>query len=119
MAYGTMLSPSSGVLSAYESQSELRSAIGIFLISWFLVTFFILIASLRKSVTYIALFLVMDLSFLLLAIAQFANSSSITKAGGVTAIMAAIIAFYAALFDLLVPEDRWFWISSDNANGSV
>ena len=80
----------------------------------------------------------MDLSFLLLAIAQFANSSSITKAGafllpicalanrllfnmtgGVTAIMAAIIAFYAALFDLLVPEDRWFWISSDNVNGSV
>lgn len=54
MAYATILIPGSGVISAYSSEKELGNALGIFLIAWFMVTFFILwdsVSSLSPNVT--------------------------------------------------------------------
>jgi uncharacterized protein len=38
MSYATILIPSSGILSAYVDPQELQNAIGIYLITWFMVT---------------------------------------------------------------------------------
>jgi len=38
MSYATILIPSSGVLTAYHDSQELENALGIYLITWFMVT---------------------------------------------------------------------------------
>lgn len=42
MSYGTILIPGSGILAAYTTQSDLASALGIYLMTWFMVTLFLL-----------------------------------------------------------------------------
>jgi hypothetical protein len=38
MSFATIFLPSSGILSAYTDIAELESALGIYLITWFMVT---------------------------------------------------------------------------------
>lgn len=43
MSYAIILLPGTGVLAAYtEDATELHSALGIYLMAWFMVTFFLL-----------------------------------------------------------------------------
>jgi uncharacterized protein len=42
MSYATILIPGSGILAAFTDVKELNSALGIYLIAWFMVTFFLL-----------------------------------------------------------------------------
>jgi succinate-acetate transporter protein len=42
MSYATILIPGSGILSAFTDEEELASGLGIFLVAWTLVTFFLL-----------------------------------------------------------------------------
>lgn len=42
MSYATILIPGSGVVSAYTSTDEFDQAIGIYLITWFILTFLFL-----------------------------------------------------------------------------
>ena len=42
MSYATILIPGSGILSAFTDPTELESALGIYLIAWFMVTFLLL-----------------------------------------------------------------------------
>ncbi|KAF9044468.1 FUN34 transmembrane protein [Panaeolus papilionaceus] len=104
MSYATILIPSSGILTAFENPHELSGALGIFLITWFLVTFFLLVASLRKSIAFIALFGMLSLTFLLLAIGEFNGLPKVTRGGGGLGVVTAIIAYYIGLSDLLASD---------------
>ena len=42
MSYATILIPGSGIIEAFKDPAELDSALGIFLIAWFMVTFLLL-----------------------------------------------------------------------------
>lgn len=42
MSYAILFIPGSGILTAYGDESELASALGIYLITWFVVTFLLL-----------------------------------------------------------------------------
>jgi len=109
MSYATILIPSSGIIAAYEgNESELSSALGIYLITWFMFTFFMFIASLRKNITFIALLGFLWLTFLLLAVGEFTGKAGVTKAGGALGIVTALIAYYGAMCELLVPEESLF-----------
>ncbi|KJA18270.1 hypothetical protein HYPSUDRAFT_45447 [Hypholoma sublateritium FD-334 SS-4] len=106
MSYATILIPGSGILAAYtDASDELSSGLGIFLITWTLVTFFFLIVALRKNVGFIALFSVLTITFALLAAGELAASVNATKAGGVTGVITAFIAYYIGLSELLAAED--------------
>ena len=93
MSYATILIPGSGVLSAFKDPSELDSALGIYLIAWFMVTFLLLwvrcfckmvgikiifssVASLRKNVGLVVLFAFLATTFLLLAAGTFTGTAS-------------------------------------------
>jgi uncharacterized protein len=105
MSYAIILWPSSGVLAAFSDPSEEASAIGIFLATWFMVTFLLFIVALRKSLSFILLFGFLTLTFLLLAIAEFTGMTIITKAGGGFGVITAFIAYYIGLSELLAAED--------------
>jgi hypothetical protein len=109
MSYATILIPGSGVLSAFTDPTELSSALGIYLIAWFMLTFLLLIGSLKKNMGLVVLFTSLSITFLLLAVAQFTVSSksvaqALTKAGGAMGAITAFVAYYVGLADLLVAD---------------
>lgn len=105
MSYATILLPGSGILAAYDgNEAEISSALGIYLITWMLVTFFLLIAALRKSAGFIALFGCLTLTFLLLGVGEFTGKVAVTKAGGAVGAITAFIAYYIGLSELLAAE---------------
>ncbi|KAF8123863.1 Gpr1 family protein [Boletus edulis] len=114
MSYATILIPGSGVLSAYTSADELSQALGIYLITWFVLTFMFLIGSLRRNLGLISLFVFLCVTFILLAVGAFNGSVSVTRAGGAFGIITAWIAYYCGLSDLLVKEESWFTLPLGN-----
>ena len=45
MSFGSIFIPGTGIIDAYTSADELNSALGIYLITWFMVTFLLLCVS--------------------------------------------------------------------------
>ncbi|KAI0736035.1 GPR1/FUN34/yaaH family-domain-containing protein [Earliella scabrosa] len=111
MSYATIFLPNSGVLAAYTDSDELNSALGIWLFTWFIVTFLLLIATLRRNVGLVVLFFFLTVTFALLGSSHFVLSNQIPlqKAGGSLGIVTALIAFYIALAEMLNdPVNSWF-----------
>ncbi|KAN0082937.1 GPR1/FUN34/yaaH family domain containing protein [Tylopilus felleus] len=108
MSYATILIPGSGVLAAYKSPDELSAALGIYLITWFILTFMFLIGSLRRNVGLISLFVSLCITFVLLAVGTWSGNVVVGKAGGGMGIVTALIAYYCGLSDLLVKGESWF-----------
>jgi len=104
MSYATILIPGSGVISAYTNADELASALGIYLIVWFILTFLLLIASLRKNIGLVVLFGFLAITFLLLAAGTFTGSLGATKAGGAMGAITAFVAYYVGLADLVASD---------------
>jgi succinate-acetate transporter protein len=110
MSYATILIPSSGIVASYAAAppQELHDALGIYLITWFMFTFLMLIGALRKNIAFILLFAFLAATFALLAAAEFSGKANLGKAGGALGIITAMIAYYCALSEVLVPSESWF-----------
>jgi hypothetical protein len=104
MSYATILIPGSGTIAAYASDPELESALGIYLITWFMVTFFLLIAAFKKHAAMVALFALLSLTFILLAANKFTGAVALGKAGGGVGVATAFVAYYIGLSDLLAAD---------------
>lgn len=89
------------IASAYSSAggNMFLSALGFFLIGWWIFTTIMLICTLRSSVAFFTLFFTLDLAFLLLAIAHFhptdagAPNQECLKAGGFFGLLSAFSAW--------------------------
>ncbi|KAJ7053992.1 Gpr1 family protein [Mycena amicta] len=103
ISFATIFWPNSGIIAAYDDPNELEKALGIYLFSWFIITFIFLIVSLRKSIGFILLLGFLDLTFLLLAVGKWTNPN-VTKAAGGLGIVTAFIAYYIGLSDMLAAE---------------
>ncbi|KAI8983175.1 FUN34 transmembrane protein [Trametes punicea] len=112
MSFATVFIPGSGVLTAYgTNDTELNSALGIYLITWMIVTFLLLVATLRRNMGLVVLFFFLTITFALLAGGKFSatHAVSLTKAGGAFGIITAMVAFYVGTAEML--NDRrnsWF-----------
>ncbi|OCK82530.1 hypothetical protein K432DRAFT_380349 [Lepidopterella palustris CBS 459.81] len=88
---------------------------GLYLMGWFIFTFFLLICTLRSTVAFFSLFFTLDLAFLLLGIGYLEHGSGAPntgciKAGGVFGILAAFLAWYNALAGLADNSNSFFVI---------
>jgi len=106
MSYATILIPSSGIISAYTDPQEFNNALGLYLIVWMMITIICLVVSLRKSLSFIILFTILSLTFGLLAGGSFTGMNKLTKAGGVTGIITALVAYYIGSSEILEAEAR-------------
>jgi len=108
MSYATILIPSSGVLAAYaDDEAGLHNALGIYLMTWMVVTAIFLIAALRRNIAFIALLTFLTITFAILAVAEFTGKSTMAKAGGALGVITALIAFYCSLSELLIREESY------------
>lgn len=73
-SYASILIPGTGIGAAFETApAETHNALGLFLTVWFIFTFLMLIGSLRRNAGLIALFFMLTITFLLLAIGERAD----------------------------------------------
>ncbi|CUM66426.1 uncharacterized protein PRCAT00004090001 [Priceomyces carsonii] len=97
MSYGAIFVDNFGITAAYEDEPEqLANATGFFLVGWAIFTFLLLLCTLKSTVMFVALFLTLDLAFILLAAANMTGKTLITKAGGVMAVISACCGWYNA-----------------------
>ncbi|KAJ7438120.1 Gpr1 family protein [Mycena galericulata] len=110
LSYAAILIPGSGIGAAYEDKNgvlngvEFNNAIGIYLMSWMIITILLLIASLRKSIAFVLLFSFLAVTFALLGAGAMSGVAHVTTAGGAFGIVTAFIAYYIGLSDLLAAE---------------
>jgi len=95
---------------AAVSEETVANAVGLYLASWFIVTFIFLLACLRSSVALISVFFFLTLTFMMLMIGDFAASSASHTAGGALGIITAFCAWYTALAGLLAGGDGSFFV---------
>lgn len=80
--------------------SDAHQTIGLFLFSWFIFTGYMTVAALRTNLAVLAVFVLLTITFLFLAIGAWQNTvpgpASMTKVGGYFGIATAIAAWYAS-----------------------
>jgi len=109
LAYSAFLHPSFGVAAAYaDHPGQLSSAIAIFLASWFILTFILLLATLRVNLALVTLFALLDLTFLLLMAGELTGNATIPKVAGGFGLATAAVAFYAGAAQLITAENSYF-----------
>jgi hypothetical protein len=108
MSFATILIPGSGVAAAYTSETEFNQAIGIYLMTWFVLTFMLLLGALRRNVSFIALLFFLCITFVLLGVGSFNGNIAVHRAGGGFGLLTAAIAYYCGLSELLVKGESWF-----------
>jgi succinate-acetate transporter protein len=103
--------PSLGIASAYQGdQRAYTFAIGIYLITWCILTFMFLIAALRTNYAIIATFFFLVLAFFFLSVANFiatehpVASVRVNKVGGAFTVICASVAFYAGGSGLMISD---------------
>ncbi|TFL00335.1 FUN34 transmembrane protein [Pterulicium gracile] len=104
LSWGIMHIPASGIRAAYADETMYLNAVGIYLITWTLVTFFFMIAALRKTNAFVVLFGLLTITFALLAGGDLAQNINATKAGGIFGVLTALVAYYIGLSDMLANE---------------
>jgi hypothetical protein len=106
MSYATILIPGSGISAAFAEspESEVQSALGIYLICWAMVTFFLFVVALGKHIAFIMLFGLLTVTFACLAGGELGASVAATKAGGVIGVLTAFVAYYIGLSEMLAVE---------------
>jgi len=111
MSYATILIPSSGVIASYgTNQSELASALGLYLMVWFMFTFLLMFGAIRRNIAFTLLLGFLSLTFLLLACGEWSAKVSVVKAGGALGIVTAFIAYYCAVSELMIKEESYFML---------
>ncbi|RKO89355.1 GPR1/FUN34/yaaH family-domain-containing protein, partial [Blyttiomyces helicus] len=90
--------------------SDLENGLGIYLLSWAIFTFLMLIAAHRSNVAMVSLFASLFITFMLLAFGKFNSSLTLQKAGGSFGVITAIIAWYIALAGMLTKETSLFML---------
>lgn len=66
------------------------------------------LGTLRVNVALVALFFLLDLTFLLLFVGELTENASVAKAGGGFGIATAFVAYYAGTAQLLTKENSLF-----------
>jgi len=107
LSFAAVLTDAFGIISAYDNPHDLDSALGFYLIGWFIFTFLLVMCTVRSTVAFFGLFFTLDLTFLLLACGYFTGKEGVTKAGGWFGIITAFIAWYNAFAGIANKENSY------------
>lgn len=98
MSFAVIFIPGSGILAGIPAAS-LHAALGIYLLGWTIFTLLLFIGSLRSNMALIALFGLLFLTFLFLALGEYGAGTG--ALGGYLGILTALVAWYTALAGVL------------------
>ena len=75
---------------------DAAGAVGTYLLAWGIFTFYMWIATLKHARPVMVVFLLLWITFLVLAVGEYQSNKSITQIGGYIGILTAIAAWYAS-----------------------
>jgi succinate-acetate transporter protein len=105
ISFALIFIPGSGILDAYAANpDEFNSALGIYLITWFVFTFIMWIATHKASLALSSVFFFLWITFALLAAGAFTGKVGVNKAGGWFGIITALCAYYTGAAGLYTSE---------------
>lgn len=78
------------------SAKDSAHATGLYLLIWAIFTLYMTVATFKLNAALVAVFVLLTLTFVFLAIANFAESTGITKVGGWLGILTAVAALYTS-----------------------
>lgn len=111
-SFGSIYIEAFGVAAAYADEPEqLNNAIGLFLIGWFIFSTVMTFLTLKSTVMFFTLFVSLDVLFMVLAVANFTGSVAATKAGGIVAIIAALLGWYNVLAGIANKQNSYFSVN--------
>jgi len=115
LSFACIFVPFFDVEAAYSPTTDggaaFSSAVGIYLIGWFIFTFILVLCTTKSTVAFFSLFFTLDLAFLFLAIGYFKGGNThYLSAGGAFGLMAAFLAWWCALAGIVNEENSWFSI---------
>ncbi|PTM91717.1 acetate uptake transporter [Streptomyces spinosirectus] len=76
--------------------STAHQATGVFLLAWAIFTVYMTVAAMRTTGALLAVFVTLSATYIVLCIAEFAQSPNTTKAGGWLGLVTAVCAWYAS-----------------------
>jgi succinate-acetate transporter protein len=82
-------------------EADAGHAIGLYLWAWAIFTTYMLVASLRTTATVALVFLLLSITFILLAIGDSGGHENVTKWGGYVGLATALAAWYASFAGVL------------------
>ncbi|WUH94903.1 acetate uptake transporter [Streptomyces sp. NBC_00433] len=82
-----------------------HQATGLFLLIWAIFTVYMTIAALRTNGALLAVFVALAATFIVLTVAEFDQSTGITKVGGWLGLLTALLAWYASF--AVVTNSTW------------
>jgi len=111
-SYGLIFLPGTGILAAYEASpataAQLHNALGIYLITWFILGVLLTLGALRTSVAMLSLATMICSTILVLAVSEFTQMPSVTKAAGAMGIVTGLLTFYVGAASLYTEENTIF-----------
>ena len=100
LSYAAILLPGTGVLAAITP--VIHQALGVYLLGWTIFTGLMFIGTFRLNGALIAVFGLLFLTYLFLAVGELGPSTGAHQIGGYLGILTAIAAWYTALAGVLV-----------------
>lgn len=102
LSFGVILTPAFGIVDAYTDTttgtSSFTDVFALYLYGWFIFTTLCTLLTLRSTVAFASLFIILDLAFLFLALSQqyaaHSVGTSFQFAGGACGMVAAFLAWY-------------------------
>jgi uncharacterized protein len=106
LSFAAILIPGTGVLASFTTKSGtlmpvFGTAVGLYLLGWTIFTGLMFLGTLRSNVALIAVFGLLFLTFLFLAIGNLGGSNGVVAIGGWLGILTALVAWYTALAGIL------------------
>ncbi|MBB2892393.1 acetate uptake transporter [Flexivirga oryzae] len=76
--------------------ADVNKGLGLYLLAWGIFTLYMTVAAVRTSGAVLVVFILLTITYFLLAFGEFGTSSGLTKTGGYVGIVTAIAAWYAS-----------------------
>eukprot|EP00249_Psilotum_nudum_P029017 c39129_g1_i1 orf=193-843(-) len=110
LSFAVIYIPGFGILEPYltTAPEAFHSATAIYFLGWTIFTMMMLLCTLRTSISIIALFSWLSLTFLLLTMSRIHNQLVFSQIAGYTGIITAIISWYNSLAGLLTNQNSYF-----------
>ncbi|CDR46071.1 CYFA0S21e02102g1_1 [Cyberlindnera fabianii] len=96
LSFGAIYVESFGIASAYKTTEELENAVGFYLLGWAIFTGGLTLLTMKSTLAFFLVFFDLTITFILLAAGKLAMNVNCTKAGGVTGVICAFLAWYCA-----------------------
>ncbi|KAG7191567.1 uncharacterized protein KQ657_002959 [Scheffersomyces spartinae] len=112
-SYGCLKTDQFGIRASY-TDDEWRSAEGFFLLGWLILSFLLLLCTMKATIGLFLLFVGINLFQLLLTIAAFTGNHNIRKVGGYLGIITSCVGWYNMYCGIATPDNSYFYVPAEN-----